>query len=218
MDFFRSVSLDPVTEEGEEWFSIHPDIQEYQFSNHGRLKSFKWGKEKILKFHLNNDGYLYSYIRVNKKNIAIGKHQCVCLALKNPYEKYCYDLEYILKNYDVNHIDGDRTNNHPSNLELVPSIENYCICKNKKRKNEMLDNIEIYKLAWGSDLTNKEIANLYDVSHSHICNIKADRCCLYSTSEIDPKNIKQWEIELILKKFNKIEINEFQEADLNDFF
>lgn len=218
MDFFRSKSLNPVDEEGEKWFNIHFDIHDYLFSNHGRLKSLKFGKEKIMKFYLGNNGYLVTNIIVDGKRKGLRFHQAVCLALKNPYEKYCYDLEYILENYNVNHIDGDRSNNHPSNLELVPSIENYCICKNDGRTLELEEAIEIYKLAWASNLNHEEIASLYNINQCNVSFIKTGRTWSYYTSKIDPKNIKQWEIELILKKFNKIENKNFQEADLNDYF
>lgn len=218
MEFQKSKSLDPVDEEGEEWFYIHPDITDYQFSNHGRLKSLKFGREKILKFSLTNKGYLHTVIIVNKKRIDICKHHCACLALNNPYEKYCYDLEYILKNYNVNHINGNRANNNTSNLELVTSIENCCICKNDGRILELEEAIEIFKLSHASGLSGKEIATLYKINQWNVTDIKTGRSWSNYTYDIDTKNIKPWEIERILEKFNKIERNKFQEADLNDFF
>lgn len=217
MEFFRSKSLNPVTEEGEEWFSIHPDIQDYQFSNHFRLKSLKWGKEKIIKFHLNNNGYLKANICINKKRFALRLHQAICLTFNNPYEKFYLSFDEIWKDFCVNHIDGDRSNNHPSNLELVPSIENHCICKNDGRILELEEVIEIYKLSSISYLNSKEIANLYNINNYQVIDhIKYGRSWLYYTHVIE--NTKPWEIELILKKFNKIENKNFQEAALVNFF
>lgn len=218
MEFFRSENLDPVDEDGELWFSIYPDIQDYLFSNHFRLKSLKFGKEKIIKFYLYNNGYLVTNIMIDGKRKGLRFHQAVCLTFKNPAQKYFYSFDEILKNYDVNHIDGNRSNNHPSNLELVKSFENYCICKNDGRTLNFEEAIEIFKLAWASNLNHEEIASLYNINQWNVSFIKTGRTWSYYTSKIDPKNIKQWEIELILKKFNKIEINKFQEADLNEFF
>ena len=210
--------INEIYARNEVWYDIHPDIEDYQFSNFGRLKSLKWGKEKILKFYLNNDGYLHADVMVNKKRIGVCKHQCACLALNNPYEKYCYDLEYILKNYHVNHIDGNVSNNNPSNLELVKSFENYCICKNDGRILNFEEAIEIFKLSHASDLTQNEIAILYKIKQWNVSDIKSGRTWSNFTYNIDPKNIKLWEIERILEKFNKIERNKFQEVDLDEFF
>lgn len=217
MKFQKSESLDPV-EDGEKWFSIHPDITDYQFSNYGRLKSLKWGKETIIKFCLNNGGYLDANIMIDGKRKHLYFHQAICLTFKNPYEKFYLSFDEMFENYYVNHIDGNPSNNDPSNLELVKSFENICICKNDHRILNFEEAIYIYKLTWATDFKHEEIASLYNISKETVSHIKTGRKWSNYTSNIDPKNTKPWEIELILKKLMKNEINEFQEADLNDFF
>jgi hypothetical protein len=96
----------------------------YQVSNLGRIKSLerilttKIGrrltvKEKILKIFLSRQSY-----------------QLICLALndeKFPKQVHTIVAEaFLIKkpNSEVNHIDGNRLNNHVSNLEYVTHLEN----------------------------------------------------------------------------------------------
>ena len=42
----------------------------YEISNYGRVKSFKWNKEKILKGNINNKGYLrVTLLKNNVENL-----------------------------------------------------------------------------------------------------------------------------------------------------
>lgn len=99
--------------DGEQWRTV-PDYEDYQCSNFGRVKSFKWGKQKILKPTLTVDGYLRVELHQNtrRKNIGIGRLVAICF-LPNP------DLKP-----EVDHIDTHKFNNHVSNLRWVTSAEN----------------------------------------------------------------------------------------------
>lgn len=84
----------------------HPD---YQVSNLGRVKSLKFGKERILK-PANSTGYSLVDIDGETKSV----HRLVALAfIPNPEGKS-----------EVNHIDEDGLNNCANNLEWLTHEEN----------------------------------------------------------------------------------------------
>ena len=88
------------------WKDIEGYEGAYQISNFGRIKN----KIKILSPQINNCGYL----RIILKNKHYSIHRLVALAfLPNPENKP-----------QVNHIDGNKTNNYVTNLEWVTASEN----------------------------------------------------------------------------------------------
>lgn len=93
----------------------------YQVSNLGRVKSYdfyrngnKLYKGKILKGHINNVGYLCFDLYKDKKRKNLKCHRLVA---ENFIE--CEDKELW-----INHKDGNKLNNHFSNLEWVTPKEN----------------------------------------------------------------------------------------------
>lgn len=79
----------------------------YEISNFGRVKSLKFGKEKILKSYKNKGGYLFVILCINGKCKAFKVHRLVAEAfLPNPegFEQ-------------VNHKNEVKTNNCVENLE-----------------------------------------------------------------------------------------------------
>ena len=86
----------------------------YHISNHGQVKSYKYGKERILKRSLLGNGYLAVHICTNGKPKLATIHKLVANAfIENPDNKP-----------QVNHKDGNKTNNHIDNLEWVTAKEN----------------------------------------------------------------------------------------------
>ena len=97
---------------------IWKDIQGYeglyQVSNLGRIKRV-WCKPKILTPKPNKKGYLRIYFYKGKNKKFLRVHRLVAQAfIPNPENKP-----------QINHIDGNKSNNCVSNLEWVTNDENY---------------------------------------------------------------------------------------------
>ena len=89
----------------------------YLISNTGKIKSLNYkrtGIEKELKQNINSRGYPYVFISKNSKYKNILIHQAVAKAfIPNPNNLP-----------QVNHIDGNKTNNKVENLEWCNNREN----------------------------------------------------------------------------------------------
>lgn len=97
------------------WKPVAECNGEYYVSSHGRVKSLKFGKERILKPSLSGNRYLSVDLwYLNKKRKVQNIHRLVALTfIPNPDNKP-----------EVNHIDGNKLNNHIDNLEWVTRREN----------------------------------------------------------------------------------------------
>ena len=95
----------------------------YKVSNHGRVKSVK--KQLVLK--ICGSGNRYKTVALcNGMRKTFRLHRLVAAAfIPNPDNKPCID-----------HIDGDRTNNHADNLRWVTYLENNNNPITKKRLSE----------------------------------------------------------------------------------
>lgn len=112
----------------EQWKNIEGYEGLYQVSNYGRIKSFKRGKERILKPQKNNWDYLQVYLNKNGKQVWKKVHRLVAEAfLENP------------NNYDqVNHKDENKQNNCVDNLEWCNAKHNINFgSRNKKVANKL---------------------------------------------------------------------------------
>ena len=102
----------------------------YQVSNHGRIKSLKFNKERILKPGLNNTGYFIVNLFINNKSKIYKIHRLIAIHfVPNPVNKP-----------QVNHKDGNKLNNHVDNLEWCTRSENMKhawkngLCENVRKK------------------------------------------------------------------------------------
>lgn len=96
----------------ERWLSMG-EFPNYEVSNEGRVRNAKTGR--ILKTNLNERGYERVSLYDKDKRIRTRPiHRLVADTF--------YDGDHTA--LDVNHIDGDKTNNHISNLEFCTRKEN----------------------------------------------------------------------------------------------
>ena len=101
------------------WKDIEGYNGDYQVSNLGRVKSFKYGKEKILKPQKLNTGYLSINLCKNGKMKTSRINRLVAEAfLPNPENLS-----------EVDHINSDKTNNCVENLQWISHVEN---CRKKE--------------------------------------------------------------------------------------
>lgn len=100
---------------------IWKDIDEfkgmYQVSNLGRVKSLNYrrtGKESILKYSTNNDGYKTVCLHKDGKQTTRLIHKLVAISF----------IPNIQNKPQINHIDGNKDNNCVDNLEWCTFKEN----------------------------------------------------------------------------------------------
>lgn len=161
---------------------IWKDIPEfeglYQVSNLGRVKSLKRTiitsngkkvtyKPKYLSILEHYKGYLYTRIQYKNNQKSFYIHRLVAQAfIPNPNNLP-----------EVNHIDGDKTNNCVENLEWCNDTENkehaknnnlLAVGKNCCRKMTKEDVINVRSI---KDKTIKELAKMYDISITSMSNI-----------------------------------------------
>lgn len=86
----------------------------YQVSNLGRIRSLKYGKERILKHRKDKDGYLRVGLYKNSKMKDYFVHRLVALVfIPNPNNLPC-----------INHKDENKTNNSVDNIEWCTQQHN----------------------------------------------------------------------------------------------
>ena len=133
--------------ENEKWKKIYLDEKEtfYSISDYGRCRNDKKGT--ILKGKFNpTTGYISYCLKTRLNDRYISAHRTLMKAFK-PIENMDY--------YVVNHIDGDKTNNHISNLEW---------CTQQENVKHALET-DLYKTIW----RNKKIW-VYDLKGNFICS------------------------------------------------
>ena len=100
----------------EKWKSIK-SFDSYQISDFGNVRSLnynKTGKINLLKQKTTSDGYNEILLCKNSKYKTFKVHRLVAINFINNYEK----------KPQVNHINGNKTDNNVNNLEWVTASEN----------------------------------------------------------------------------------------------
>ena len=93
-----------------EIFKPIPEYPNYEVSNLGRVKSLRFGKERILK-PSSSTGYLIVTLCNEIKRKSFLVHQLIAMTF----------LNHIPNGHKlvIDHVDNDKTNNHLSNLRIV---------------------------------------------------------------------------------------------------
>lgn len=99
------------------WMDIEGYEGMYKISEHGEVLSLKFHRknlERCLKPIINEVGYVFYFLSKNGKSKRHYSHRLVAGSFlpKRP------------GTYEVNHLDGDKTNNHFSNLQWCTPSEN----------------------------------------------------------------------------------------------
>jgi len=160
----------------ETWKPI-PDFEEYQASNTGRIKitaNSATRKERMLKPLIQNRGYYRVALWKDNKAKFMSVHRVIA-------KLFIPNLE---NKAQVNHIDGDKSNNHFANLEWCTARENMdhavinrisaCGERNGKAKLKAND-IPLIRERLNNREPVKDIANTYSVSIHTIYDIKYNK-------------------------------------------
>lgn len=146
----------------ENWKHIE-GFESYMVSDHGNVKSLKFGKERLLSKVFNKGtGYYLVYLFKDGKRLTIKVHQLVWIAFKGDYRTG------TTRGLMLNHISKDKLDNRLTNLELVTNIQNvnHSIDKSKttsKYPNVCWNNPTKKWIAKGTIGTNKNgYAGLFD--------------------------------------------------------
>jgi hypothetical protein len=147
----------------EEWRNIK-GFSDYKVSNKGNIKTFNG---VLLKQSTNKYGYNYVSLSADGKHRIKSVHRLVA-------------GEFIANKDNkpqVNHIDGNKSNNNVTNLEWVTGYENYthAVRAGLIKNDSILDDkkvLEVYELAQKETMTHKEIGNLYNISTATVSGIK----------------------------------------------
>jgi hypothetical protein len=86
----------------------------YEVSDAGRVRSLKRGRVALLKYRVSTKGYPFVQLYLNGKQITRYVHALVAEAFNGPRPD----------GLEVRHLDGDNTNNVPSNLTYGTHAEN----------------------------------------------------------------------------------------------
>ncbi|MFQ6011711.1 MAG: HNH endonuclease [Nitrososphaerales archaeon] len=168
----------------EQWKDIKGFGNYYQISNLGRVKSLarvvpgkkkKTLSSKILNTHTDpRDGYWRAFLRKDGKTTTIAIHRLVYEAFTGP----------IPQGHHIDHIDGNKSNNTPSNLRALSrsdhrkeTVRRFQHAKGVRVGNAKLDEKKVAKIREGlaKGETHKELAEEFDVHYSTIGSIASGR-------------------------------------------
>ena len=153
-------------EKDEVWKSLNPW---YSVSNFGRIRNDE--RHRILSGSLHQDGYIFVTLFGKQQPL----HRLIALVFCDGFEEYKV----------VNHKDGNKQNNFADNLEWVTQRENieHSMANDFQPKGLTTykgkftaEQREEIKLLWDEgEKSKREIAKMYGVSHTCICDIVNDK-------------------------------------------
>lgn len=146
----------------------------YSVTDDGRVFSHFFNKKKLMTPCINSCGYYLIGLHKNKKRTSHNVHRLVAITF----------LQKDENGKEINHIDGNKLNNHVSNLEWVTSSENSIHAfKLELRKGMQGENhpiakltvenvVKIKKLFINTHISSDIIAKSFGVSVSCVNNIR----------------------------------------------
>lgn len=141
----------------------------YQISNYGRVKSFKWNKERILLGGYDKDGYNNVNLSLYNKTKTYTIHRLVAQAFLG--------LDIKDSEIEIDHIDDNKINNKLENLQLVTGREN--VSKINRTSSSKYVGVSFNKRLnkWRSDIWingKNEFLGLFDIEEeAHQAYLKA---------------------------------------------
>ena len=130
-----TVNTNEIPKNSEQWASID-GYKNYQVSWWGRVRNSKTGR--ILKSNLSSNTYLTLGLSKMGKKKSFSVHALVAHEwVENPGNKRCVD-----------HIDGNKTNNHWGNLRYATSSENGMNAKNRTDGSSVYKGVSYQAKAW----------------------------------------------------------------------
>lgn len=144
-----------------------PEMEGYKIDEFGNIFSFKRYKEGKKKSpYVDKDGYYCVSLMLNGKAKGLKVHRLVAITF----------IENSNNLPQVNHKDGNKMNNHVSNLEWCSNIENQRHAWETDLKTVKLttDQVKEIKILLGLK-NNTEISKIYNVDPSTISNIRTGR-------------------------------------------
>jgi hypothetical protein len=155
------------------WKDIN-GFDKYKISNQGRIKSLKWGKERILKPG-GNGRYVIVILSLKCKASSFLVHRLVAKAfIENPENKP-----------NINHVNGIKTDNRAVNLEWCTQLENIqhsyesgLSNSGEKHHKSKLTEIQVAEIR-KSDLSQKELSIIYNIGQKSINSIINKKSWMY---------------------------------------
>ena len=169
-------------------FKTIKDFPDYEVNRIGEVRSFKRNKPRILKPRANRYGYLKVNLSKNGKMKTIEVHRLVAEAfIMNPEDKP-----------QVNHIDGNKLNNHVSNLEWATRSENIRhaydngLCRGKGGKLLLVPS-QVHRICklLQDGLSSRKVANALNVGLSAVKHIRCGRRWTHISEHYTWKSYKQ---------------------------
>ena len=157
-----------------EVFKGIPGFEFYQISNFGRVKSLKFGKERILKPVIDSKGYN----KVNLCKSGVRYAETIAVLVLTTF------ISNRPPKYDSSHLDGNCLNNKLSNLKwetrkqnLHRRVEHGTLNSGIKHGRSKLKNKDVFRIRQllKENVVQRIIANKFNVHESIISDIKYNK-------------------------------------------